>query len=251
MAEEIASASTVVPHSILTTVILNGILGLVYLVVLLFTMGSISNALSAPTGLPLIEIYYNVTGSRTATTAMTSVNCASAVIGSIAILAATSRLTWAFARDNGLPYSSFFNRVHPKWNIPIYTIGLTAVVNVLLSLLMGASLVAFEALLSLSVFALYATYMLPIVLILHRRIAKPQTIQYGPFALGRAGVWINVFAILYSGYTSIFLLFPQGTPVSPSNMNYAVVFLGGTVALALGMWFGKGRREYQGPLKEI
>jgi choline transport protein len=251
MSEEIASASTVVPHSILTTVILNGFLGLFYLLVLLFTMGSVNTALSTPTGVPLIEIYLNVTGSKLATTAMTSVTTASAIIASIAILASTSRLTWAFARDNGLPYSGVLRRVHPKWNIPIHSITLSAVINVLLSLLMGTSLVAFEALISISVFALYATYLLPIVLILWRRIAKPRTIRYGPFALGRLGIWINTFAVVYLVYTGIFLLFPQGMPVTPATMNYAVVFLGATVALAVGLWFWKGKREYRGPLKEI
>jgi choline transport protein len=36
----------------------------------------------------------------------------------VSATAATGRVTWAFARDNGLPFSSLLAKVHPKLQMP-------------------------------------------------------------------------------------------------------------------------------------
>jgi choline transport protein len=251
MAEEVESASIVVPRSIITTVILNGTLGLLFLLVMLFTLGDISTAISTPTGYPMIAIFYNATGSLAAATAMTSIFAAVATFATIAVMAATSRLTWAFARDNGLPFSPFLRKLHVRWRIPFNSIALTAAINILLSLIIVASTAAFNAIISLSVVALYSTYLLPIILILRLRLKAPKTVRWGPWRLGRWGVLVNIAGIIYILYTSIFLLFPGSLPVSGESMNYSVVVLAATLLFALVMWFVKGRWEYKGPLKEV
>ena len=46
-----------------------------------------------------------------------------------ASLASVSRLTWAFARDGGLPFSRFFAYVNPHYRIPIRAISLVGSVG--------------------------------------------------------------------------------------------------------------------------
>lgn len=46
-----------------------------------------------------------------------------------------SRLTWAFARDKGLPFSEYFAHVNEHHRIPTRAVSLVAIVVVLLSLI--------------------------------------------------------------------------------------------------------------------
>jgi choline transport protein len=85
------------------TIVLNGVSAYAFILVILFTMGSVEDALASPTGLPILAIFESVTGSRHVATAM---GCGLIVISfsvNIACVASTSRLTWAWARDRALP----------------------------------------------------------------------------------------------------------------------------------------------------
>lgn len=56
-AEEINDASTTLPKSIMTGVIVNSILGFVMAITISFTLGDITNILATPTGYPFIQMY--------------------------------------------------------------------------------------------------------------------------------------------------------------------------------------------------
>jgi choline transport protein len=251
MAEEVEDAAITVPRSMITTVVLNGLLGYGFLIAVLFSMGSVEAALATPTAYPIIEIFYQATESKSATNAMTGVLIAMAVFATIGVMASCSRLTWAFARDKGLPYSEFLVKLHPRWRIPLHAIGLTAVLNIALSLINIGSTAAFNAILSLSVVALYGTYMTPIVLMLLLRLRYPQSITWGPYRMGRLGPAVNVASICYTVYTSIFLLFPPVAATTAVNMNWSSLVFGSTVLFALLAWWTGGTKRYKGPLKEV
>jgi choline transport protein len=42
-----------------------------------------------------------------------------------AIQETSSRMAWSFARDNGLIFSSAFSQIHPKLQVPVYSLLLT------------------------------------------------------------------------------------------------------------------------------
>ena len=63
-AEEIEGASTVIPRSMVISVMLNGVLGLSILIATLFCMGDVQAALNSPTGYPFMEIFFYATGSN-------------------------------------------------------------------------------------------------------------------------------------------------------------------------------------------
>lgn len=114
--EEVKNPATSVPRSMILAVIINGVLAFGWIIALLFSIGDVDTALESPTGYPIIEIFYQATGSVGAATAMMSAIIIIAFFAVFGILASTSRLTWAFARDNGLPFSNFFAYVR---NVPI------------------------------------------------------------------------------------------------------------------------------------
>jgi amino acid transporter len=113
-AEEIHNAAVIVPWSMVTTIMLNGVLGFAMLIAVLFCLGNVQNAMNTPTNYPFIEIFQQATNSLSGATAMTAVLVALDIFAAVGILATSSRMLWAFARDNGLPGSKYLTRVGPE-----------------------------------------------------------------------------------------------------------------------------------------
>ena len=111
-AEEIPNASKVVPRTMIATTVLNGVLGFAALMAILFCAGNIEDAEMSPTGYPFIEIFYQATNSIAGATAMVCVILALIFFASISLIATASRMTWAFARDDGLPGSYWLSKVN-------------------------------------------------------------------------------------------------------------------------------------------
>lgn len=114
----------------------------------------------------------------------------------------------------------------------------------LLGLLNIASTTAFNAILSLATVGMYVSYIMPILLLLYRRVMTHDLIQFGPWQLGRWGVPINIAAVVYTMFVSIFLLLPPYQPVTALNMNYASVLIGGISATSFAWWHIRGKDEY-------
>jgi amino acid transporter len=113
MSEEVRNAPVVVPRILVQTIAINGALAFTFVLVLLFCIGDIEQDINSPTGYPIIQIFYQATGSVRASTAMIASITVIGMASSIGVVASVSRLTWAFARDGGLPFSKFFAHVGP------------------------------------------------------------------------------------------------------------------------------------------
>jgi amino acid transporter len=95
----------------MASVFINGLLGFGMLVAILFCIGSIQDALTPSTGFTFIEVFRETLGSNGFATGLTSLLLVLFIFCAVAVLAATSRVTWAFARDDGLPGSSWIKKV--------------------------------------------------------------------------------------------------------------------------------------------
>ena len=93
------------------SMVLSGAFTFAFSIALLFGIGDLTAALNTPTNLPIIEIFKTATQSNRATNAMTAALISSLLFSSFGLVASASRLTWAFARDKGLPYSSYLSHV--------------------------------------------------------------------------------------------------------------------------------------------
>lgn len=93
------------------TLILNGSTGLVMIITMAFCVGDIDEVLASQTGFAFIQVFLNATGSVSAATGMTCVIMIMQFCAAISNVATTSRQIYSFARDNGLPFSSFFAQV--------------------------------------------------------------------------------------------------------------------------------------------
>jgi choline transport protein len=111
MSDEIKNPQKQVPQCMVWSVVLNGSLAFGMMIVVLFTLGDLKTVLNTNTNYPIIQMLYQATQSKTAATAIMSMLIFNGLISLFGCLASVSRLTWAFARDNGLPFSAFFGYV--------------------------------------------------------------------------------------------------------------------------------------------
>ncbi|GLA43952.1 hypothetical protein AnigIFM63309_002049 [Aspergillus niger] len=247
MSEEVKNAKVVIPRSMIYGTIINSVMAFGYLIAVLYCMGDYTAALTSPTGYPIITIAYQATGSKAATYVLMAMGMLPGWIALFNGLASVTRLTWAFARDNGLPFSDFFVKVDPRFKIPIRALFLVTALVILLSFIQIGSSAAFNAILSLSTLGLYISYLIPLVLLVWKRFTAPKDIPQGTFSLGKWGLPINLVAILFATYFSIFLPFPSEVPVTGETMNYAGPVLGFVMLFACGDWLVRGRHKWNGP----
>ena len=93
------------------TLILNGATGFVMIVTFAFCVGDIDEVMASTTGFAFIQVFLNSTGSVPAATGMTVVIMIMQFCATISNVATTSRQIYSFARDQGVPFSSFFSQV--------------------------------------------------------------------------------------------------------------------------------------------
>lgn len=93
------------------TIAINATLAFGFLLVLLFCIGDVSQVLGTNTGYPIIALLWQATNSKAAASAMMAGIIAIAFSSGFALLASVSRLTFAFARDGGMPFSQYFAHV--------------------------------------------------------------------------------------------------------------------------------------------
>jgi choline transport protein len=124
---------------------------------------------------------------------------------------------------------------------------MVGVVCCLLALIYIGSTTAFSALISLPLITLYISYMIPIAFLLLRKV-RGQHPQYGPFKLGRWGIPINLYSVLYILYVLSFVPLPTILPVTALNMNYAGPLALAVIILALMDWFLSGRFRFEIPV---
>lgn len=111
MSEEIRDSSLVLPRAMIWTCLLNGSLGFVMLVTFCFCMGSVDDILSNPDVMPFVQTFFIATNSNVGTSVMTAILIILTICGCISNVATASRQMFAFARDDGLPYSKFLAHV--------------------------------------------------------------------------------------------------------------------------------------------
>jgi choline transport protein len=120
-------------------------------------------------------------------------------------------------------------------------------ITCLLSLIVLGSTVAFNALLSLTTLGFYFSYAVVIVVFVIRRFHRTNVLQFGPWRLGKFGLFVNLVAIAYCIFLIVFLPFPTELPVTGQNMNYASPVFLVVMGFAIIYYILWGRKYYVGP----
>ena len=112
-----------------------------------------------------------------------------------------------------------------------------------------ASSAAFGAFVALGSIGLFVSYFIAIGCMVHNRF-QVDAATFGNWNMGRLGLPVNVFALVYTAWATVWLAFPSTLPVTGSNMNYAAPIFGATTLFAVVHWFVKGRNNWEGLNKE-
>lgn len=111
MAEEVRNAKHVIPRAMMWTWLGNGLLGWIMAITFCYCVGDTLSVLSTPLGTPFIQVFLNTTGSVGGATGLTVLMLVIAIFACVAVMATNSRQLFAFARDNGVPFSKVFSKV--------------------------------------------------------------------------------------------------------------------------------------------
>ncbi|KAL5381822.1 hypothetical protein DPSP01_007005 [Paraphaeosphaeria sporulosa] len=248
MSDEVKKTRIRVPRSMIFSVVLNGIMQFAFMTTVLFTIGD--PAVVAADPLPIIQVYYQATGSKPATNLFVIVICIIIFVSFFNVFASVSRLIWAFSRDNGLPFSKTFAKVHPTLKMPLNALILLGACLCILAIINVGSTTAFNAFISLPALGGYISYFIPILFIFIRRLSTkhPTPIPWGPFRLGRVGPFINFAAMVYILFVLCWLPLPSFRPVDRETMNYAGPIAGFVILFAIGDWCVSGRKRFKVPV---
>lgn len=125
------------------------------------------------------------------------------------------------------------------------------ILSILLNLIILGSTAAFNALLSLTVVALTATYCLSICVMLWRRLALPDTLPHCYWSLGRYGPLINAMSIGYCIFALFFCFWPMTNQFDVTTFNWAPVMFVGVAVISGVLYIVRGRKVYQGPVVTV
>ncbi|PHH62116.1 hypothetical protein CDD81_7547 [Ophiocordyceps australis] len=252
LAEELPNASRNVPLAMLGSVMVNGLMGFIYTILLLFSAGSLESLVSTPTGFPYMQIFLDATKSRAAVTVLSLNLVLVATAATIAGVTSTSRTLWAFARDKATPCHEYLSAVNPSVQLPVRAVLVVLVFQFLLGLIYIGNATAFNAILSMAIIGLYLSYTLPIYYMFFYGRRKLRREDYGPF---RLKPWIgnifNVVAMIWMLIAMFFSTFPTTYPVTAENMNYCVVVLAGWGSFGLFYYLFAGKKKFQLPITDV
>ncbi|KAF2824350.1 amino acid transporter [Ophiobolus disseminans] len=250
MSEEVRNAAYVIPRAMMWTWFGNGLLGWVMAITFCYCLGDTMSVLTTELGTPFIQVFLNATGSAGGATALTVIMLVIAIFACVAIMATNSRQLFAFARDNGVPFSKTFSYVSPTLEVPVNSTYMTLLFVVILSLINLGSTVAFMQVISLGVAAMLTTYLISISCITLKRL-RGEPLLPSKFDLGRFGLAINLIAVAFLIFFWVFCFFPVGPNPTVVDMNWACLGYGIVIIFALVYYAVRGRHVYLGPVAVV
>ncbi|HEX5692065.1 MAG TPA: amino acid permease [Roseiflexaceae bacterium] len=230
--EETRDAARIVPRGIMQSVFWSGLFG--YFMVCAFVLAMPSVDEGAAQGWNVFYWLLAGSGMPSFLRGLISVGIViSNYLCALAGLTSLSRMTYAFARDDGLPFSNALKTVSPMYRTPVVAIWVGAALTVIGTLYAPAFVVLAAG---CAVF-LYLSYAMPIAagLLSEGRSWKHK----GPFNLGVFSRPVAVLAVLGA-------LVLAWVGMQPPNEK--VFYVGVALAVVMAIyWFAVERRRFQGP----
>lgn len=192
MCEEVQNPSTQVPKAMVATIFINTFAGLLFLIPVVFVLPDIQMLVNLESVQPIPPIFLSAVGSRGGAFALLVPLMVLAILCGIGCTTASSRCTWAFARDGAIPGAKWWMTVNKKLDVPLNAMMLSMAIQLLLGLINFGSSAAFNAFSGVGVICLTASYATPIAISL---FTGRQKVKTGNFYLGKFGYVANCIAI--------------------------------------------------------
>lgn len=230
-AEETVDAQRAVPRGIVGSVVWSSLAGWIMLSAFVLAIPDMGKAASSGFGV-FFDTLDAVLPTGLKTVLYVGVLVAQLLCG-LATVTSVSRMTFAFARDGGLPFSRALRSVHPTFRTPVTAIWATSIISVLFTLYTPA----YTTIVSVTVIFLFLSYGLPVVM--------------GLFAYGRSwtvmGPWnMGPLFRVVAALVGLLLVMIFVIGVQPPNDKALPITIGFLVLTAV-LWYGLERRRFRGP----
>lgn len=253
MSEETKNASITVPRMMQLTIIINGVLGWIMAITYCYVIQDLQEQIvQSDAVFPFVGVFAVGTGSQAGAIGMTVPIIVLQFAMCLNATAAGSRQAWSFARDEGLPFSSFFRKVRIVSGTPLPINAMVfceSIVFALGLLSLGGSEV-FNSIAGLVSGAVGLTYGLSIGCVLWRRIWGAP-LPHARWSLGRLGVPFNALAFFFQIFVVIISFFPLFAKVNAAAMNWGIAMFAGAAVIAVVDYVVRGRHVYKGPVVHI
>ncbi|KAG8625586.1 hypothetical protein KVT40_005987 [Elsinoe batatas] len=249
LAEELKDASRVLPRAMIATQAVNFGAAFIMLISLLFALYDIDDALASPTGVPYIAVLLNSTGSKAATTGLVFIIILMLFCCAVNLVTTSSRQAFAFARDNGLPFSKYLAHVQPGMDIPLNAVLLTFGFTLAISLILFGSAVAFNIICSLGAAAILTSYVVVHACMLYRDFTSP--LPPARFSLGKWRYIVRPIALAGVLLVDVMVFFPSAPNPTPETMNWVSLIFGFVVIASTVFYHLRGKKVYNGPVRDV
>jgi amino acid transporter len=217
VAEETKMARLNSAWGIFLSVAVSAVVGWIMLLVLTWCIPNGDIATTAADPYPVLYIVANNLPTFAANLMAIIIGGAMWLCG-LASVTSMGRMWYAFARDDGMPGSSFLKRVNGTHRTPVNAIIVTSA----LSILVCVYAAAFYVVTSISTITLYLAYLIPIALHLRHRLPR----DMAPWSLGRLGPAINVVAVVWCVFIAIVFMLPPNELVLWTMVALAIALVG-------------------------
>ncbi|KAF8923566.1 amino acid/polyamine transporter I [Dissophora ornata] len=247
MSEETEKSYVNGPRGILLSIFASVMIGLGLALAMTFGIQDYEATLNSALG-AAPQIFVDCAGKKGGTFLIFIIVFAGFLCG-VATVAANSRMIYAFARDGGLPYSSFWTVLNKRTQMPLRLVWLSVVIVIILALPSLGSTATLSAISGISIIGFTTSYAIPILL---RITVGSSTFVQHEFNLGRFSKPIGWVAVIWTAFIFIIFNLPQSWPADNMNsFNFTPAAVGFLLIFTTLTWFLSARHWFKGPVSEI
>ncbi|WP_426244484.1 amino acid permease [Nocardioides sp. LHG3406-4] len=267
LSEETASASKAAAKGIWRSILYSVIGGYILLLCVVFAVpdGADGNPDNAGVGGGGVAYIFNSSLGQDWATLVLFISASAQFFCATSCMTSASRMTFAFARDGGIPGSGWLRKLTSK-RVPANAVVFVAVTAAIVTLpaLIEVNVgtedaplivpVAFYAVTSIAVIGLYLAFAIPIWL----RWRQGDAFEVGSWNNGRKYKWMNLIAVAEIIVVSLYLMMPFVPGAVPFSddfswkfVNYAPIVTLGALLLLTIWWKASAHTWFTGPKHTI
>ncbi|ODQ82384.1 hypothetical protein BABINDRAFT_158990 [Babjeviella inositovora NRRL Y-12698] len=266
MAEEVENPKSDIPRGLVYAVIIAGITGLIFIIPILAILPELTVLQkSSPNDLYPIDLIFKLsTKSLLISIMFVVLLVGTSLFAGIGCITTASRCTYAFARDNGLPFQEYWVHVAKdngilrsgegteptpdEATVPKNAIYLSMAVPIVFGLLSLISSSAFNAFMGSAVISLSIANGIPILALV---INKRKKVKGAPFRLKSIlGFFVNYMSLCWIVLSFFVLCMPTRLPITGRSMNYSIVVIVVMFVCILISYYVWGKKNFHGPLMD-
>jgi len=225
LSEECTNANVAAPRAIVMTSGFGGLTGWALQMVVAYTVIDIPSVIDSDLGQPWAAYLIQVMPQKMALAILGLTIVCGFSMGQGCMIAA-SRVTFAYARDDCFPFSSWIKKVNKTTYTPVNAVWFNTIIGILLLLLIFGGSVSIGAIFSVGAIAAMVAFTIPIMI---RVFFVGDRFRPGPWHLGKFSKPIGGMACAFILVMMPILCFPsvKNSNLDASLMNWTIVVYGG------------------------